>query len=285
MGLLTRGSGFLCVLLLGSGCALPIVGAPQTPRMPRGPSPAPRLSSQPDAPTPTPAPRQDRAAQPPRPQAVALSTAVPTRPAAQGTASATPSMPAPPRSAKACYDRLWRSGSTFELVDRGDARGVAWPIRVTNAIGGIRVRSKAASGVHEIIDCRLALQLLAWAPSLRAAGVVGLIHYSVYRPGARTPRGRRSGHASGLAIDVAAYEMSDGSAVDVLTDWEERDRDGAPCPRRPNESWGSRVLRGTVCDAVEHDLFSVVLTPHHDEAHQNHVHLELKLGTDWTYVK
>jgi hypothetical protein len=27
-----------------------------------------------------------------------------------------------------------------------------------------------------------------------------------------------------------------------------------------------------------------VLTPHHDRAHQNHVHLELVPDVDWTYV-
>ena len=45
------------------------------------------------------------------------------------------------------------------------------------------------------------------------------------------------------------------------------------------------MLRGTVCDAIERSLFHVVLTPHHDKAHQNHVHLELKPSKDWTYVR
>ena len=47
----------------------------------------------------------------------------------------------------------------------------------------------------------------------------------------------------------------------------------------------SRLLRGLVCQAVERSLFQVVLTPHHDRAHGNHVHLELKPEVNWTYVR
>jgi hypothetical protein len=44
-------------------------------------------------------------------------------------------------------------------------------------------------------------------------------------------------------------------------------------------------MRGVVCDAVARGLFDVVLTPHHDDAHGNHVHLEVKPDVNWTYVR
>jgi hypothetical protein len=44
-------------------------------------------------------------------------------------------------------------------------------------------------------------------------------------------------------------------------------------------------MRGVICAAVQRDLFQVVLTPHHDAAHANHVHLEIRPGVDWTYVR
>jgi hypothetical protein len=40
-----------------------------------------------------------------------------------------------------------------------------------------------------------------------------------------------------------------------------------------------------VCEAVERDLFQVVLTPHYDRAHQNHVHLELVPDVEWSFVR
>jgi hypothetical protein len=45
------------------------------------------------------------------------------------------------------------------------------------------------------------------------------------------------------------------------------------------------LLRSVVCEAIDSQLFQVVLTPHHDRAHENHVHLELKPEVNWTYVR
>ncbi|MDD9970089.1 MAG: extensin family protein [Myxococcales bacterium] len=191
-----------------------------------------------------------------------------------------------PPEARACYDRLWRGGVTFELVDRRRAAGVKMPIRLASAIGGVWVAPRNRSRVHSILDCRLALRILHWSGTLRRAGVAGMEHYSVYRPGARIRgSGKVSGHAHALAIDLARLHMRNGAILDVLTDWEERQRGGEPCPMRHDEAWAGRVLRGVVCEAVTAGLFQVVLTPHHDAAHQNHVHLEFRPSTDWTYIQ
>jgi hypothetical protein len=185
-----------------------------------------------------------------------------------------------------CYERLRTARVPFEPVAPDRARGVNAPLRLQGPIDGVEVTSRNGETLNAVLDCRLALALLAWAPSLRAAGVRRLEHYSIYRPGARTSRhGKLSGHARGLAIDAARFHMMQGGTLDVLTDWEERDRGGAPCPQRSHEARPSRVLRSMVCDAVARNLFQVVLTPHHDRAHENHVHLELKPEVSWTYVR
>jgi hypothetical protein len=185
-----------------------------------------------------------------------------------------------------CYRRLHAANVPFETVPPDEARGVVAPIRLLGPIDGVEVTARNGDTLHSLLDCRLALALLAWAPDLRAAGVDRLEHYSIYRPGAHVHGGRRvSGHARALAIDAARFHLVDGGTIDVLTDWEERDRGGAPCPLRANEAAPSRLLRGVVCDAVAHNLFQVVLTPHHDRAHENHVHLELKPEVSWTYVR
>jgi len=188
---------------------------------------------------------------------------------------------------EACYQRLRTAHVPFEPVPRHSARGVNAPLRLLGPIDGVEVTSRNGETLNAVLDCRLALALLAWAPSLRAAGVERLEHYSIYRPGARTPRkGQASGHARGLAIDAARFHLMHGAGtLDVLTDWEERDRGGAPCPQRSHEARPSRLLRAVVCDAVARNLFQVVLTPHHDRAHENHVHLELKPEVSWTYVR
>lgn len=185
-----------------------------------------------------------------------------------------------------CYAALQAEGVAFERVAESEALDVDTPARLLGPLRGVEVVGRDRGRTHAILDCRLALALLSWAPALKQAGVVRIEHYSIYRPRARTPRqGRVSGHARGLAIDAARFHMHNGEVLDVLTDWEDRDRGGAPCPQRPDEPWSSRVLRGVVCDAVENNLFQVVLTPHHDRAHENHVHLEIRPEVDWTYVR
>lgn len=195
---------------------------------------------------------------------------------------------APPEdiSAEDCYDTLEAAGVAFERVDEDAARGVDEPTRLRGPIGGIYVVGRNKDPQHAILDCRLALALLSWSPSLRHAGVTRIEHYSMYRAGAHVGGGRRvSGHAHGLAIDAARFGMADGSVLDVLTDWEERERHAEPCPVRPDEAWPSRLLRRLVCDAIAQNLFQVVITPHHDRAHENHLHLERKPEVSWTYVR
>lgn len=190
-----------------------------------------------------------------------------------------------PLEARRCYDRLWHGGVTFELVHR-QADDVRMPIRVTSPIGGVWVQPANGNRVNAIMDCRLAIRLLSWAPALRRLGVRTIEHYSAYRPNATIAgTNKPSGHASALAMDLAKLHMDNGDVLDVLTDWEGRGRGNPPCPRRRDEGWGSRILRTLVCDAIDRRLFQVVLTPHHDKAHQNHVHLELRPDANWTYVR
>jgi hypothetical protein len=248
---------FVLWTLLASGCAIPIIGAPARPQDLDREAGARMAATR----------GGERAGRKP---GLTL-----------GTAS-----PRLPRSADACYRALRSRGVAFQRVPAARARGVKMPTRLTGPIDGVEVRARGRKRVHAILDCRLALALHSWAPTLRAAGVTRLEHYSMYRPGARVgSNGKVSGHARGLAIDAARLYLQDGAVIDVLKDWEDRSRGDAPCPHRPDEARPSRILRSVVCDAVDRRLFQVVLTPHHDRAHENHVHLELKPEVGWTYVR
>jgi hypothetical protein len=86
---------------------------------------------------------------------------------------------------------------------------------------------------------------------------------------------KQSGHASGLALDVASIELRDGRKLRVLEDWQPRTRGADPCADYAQESANGRALRGIVCDAVERALFQTVITPHYNDAHANHVHMEI----------
>lgn len=186
-----------------------------------------------------------------------------------------------------CVSLLTDAGVPLERVDADDTSGVEMPVRLLGPIDGVTIALRGHDDIHAVLDCRLGVALLAWAPSFRARGITRVEHYSIYRPGARTGRKRKpSGHARGLAIDAARFHFADGRMLDVLADWGAHERGVDPCLGDVSpESAEDRTLRELVCDAIARDLFTVVLTPHHDKAHDNHVHLELVPDVTWTYVR
>lgn len=188
--------------------------------------------------------------------------------------------------ADACHALLRSREVAFEVIDAEDARNVHAPIRLRGPVGGITVAHGGRSERHEIMDCRLAVSLLGWAPALREAGFERIEHMSIYRPGARVrSTGRASGHDAGTAIDVFFFIRPDGTRLEVERDWADKTRGSAPCPPREDEPEAEHVLRTLVCNAVAADLFQVVVTPHGDARHHNHVHLEIRPEVEWTHVR
>lgn len=176
----------------------------------------------------------------------------------------------------ACRAGLNDAGVSFRIIPKDQAPGVAWPIELRSAVGGVLIHGGKKNAPTNYLDCRLALALLAWEPSLREAGVVGLEHFSFYRRDAVVgASSKTSGHAFGFAIDVGRFEMSDGRTLSVLEDWTNRDRGADACRWWPTDTEANAILRKLVCDAYEDELFQGVITPHYNDAHKNHVHLEI----------
>ncbi len=71
--------------------------------------------------------------------------------------------------------------------------------------------------------------------------------------------GRWSEHATGNAIDIAAFVLEDGRRISLLTGW-----DG-----ESDEAAFLRRTRDAACDA-----FGTVLSPDYNEAHADHLHLD-----------
>ncbi len=136
-----------------------------------------------------------------------------------------------------------------------------------------------------MIDCRLAVAFLGWADELRAAGFVAVEHVSIFRPGARVAHSRRpSGHSHALALDALRLVRADGTFFSVLDHWASRARGSDPCATY-DEPEESAIVRRLVCSASASETFQVVITPHHDDAHANHLHLEVVPGVGWTVVR
>ena len=76
--------------------------------------------------------------------------------------------------------------------------------------------------------------------------------------------GRWSEHATGNAIDIAAFVLEDGTRIGVLADWNGDDPDKALFLRR---------VRDGACRQ-----FSTVLSPDYNEPHRDHLHLDMSGG-------
>ena len=186
-------------------------------------------------------------------------------------------------NAQECMRRIRALGVEFESASH---EAVEMAVKPSGSVGGVEIEFTGRREQGRIMDCRLVLAIAAWAPTLRSLGVVRIRHLSALRPGARVAStGRASGHSRGYAFDPRFFDIeTDGGTVtfDVLNDWEDRRRGGALCEEK-DESIASASMRAAVCKAIEHNLFQVVVSPHHNDAHQNHLHLEVVPGAGWTW--
>jgi hypothetical protein len=187
----------------------------------------------------------------------------------------------------ACYQALRRSNVRFTRLSRGEARGVEYPIRLAGPVDGIKIRTLGrADAPTNYLDCRLAKALLAWTPTLRKNGIKEIVHYSIYRKGAKIAGTQKtSSHANGMAIDAARFRLRSGKTISVLDDWKNQTRGADPCAARPRESANARLMRRVVCDAAARNIFHVIITPHYNRAHHNHVHLEIAEGGGSTWIR
>jgi hypothetical protein len=172
--------------------------------------------------------------------------------------------------------------------DSGPASGIAAPVRVTGPLRNVRFIAPGRKSVYGKLDCRLALVLDELASVLERHGVVAVRVDNLYRPKARLPgRRARSQHRYGLAIDLMAFDLADGSELVVERDWQGAP-DGIPCgpeSRLLEVTEKAIALRNAVCDIARSGLFHHILTPTYDEAHRDHLHMDIKRGEKRTLVE
>ncbi|MBM4377332.1 MAG: extensin family protein [Deltaproteobacteria bacterium] len=192
-----------------------------------------------------------------------------------------------------------------------EAPGVLMPVRIPESVGGVRyhtalAHAARAASPYEVFDCRLVLALHDLSKILVRHGVDDVVTFSAWRPpGKRWPEGRLAHrHPGALAVDVKALRgnapATSGSsdappaggegrfALDVEADYhgaigQPSCGPNAQAPTPPSDN--ATRLRAIVCEAVSERLFTSVLTPNHDHAHRNHLHLELTPGVPWRLVR
>ena len=203
--------------------------------------------------------------------------------AVHAQAAAYLSEPDSPESPKVCFEQLADKQIGFQAA--GDDHH-PWLVDVRGPIAGVSWFHHGKKKVNSLMDCRLVLAIEEVSRVLMApAGVVEVRHMSTFRPGARVrSTGKVSGHASALAVDLRYVIFDDGSRYDVKTDWVERTRGADPCATTDKELKAG-MIRAWVCQSSAAHVFRVVVTPHHDDAHHNHVHLEVRPDVSWVWIR
>jgi hypothetical protein len=200
----------------------------------------------------------------------------------------------------ACHAELKARGVVFTVVP--EARGVEAPVRLPKDVAGVvwRTELPAADRAHapwDVVDCRVVLSLHDWGPRLRGRGVTEVLLFSAWRPPPRTwPAGKpATRHPGALAIDVKRIVREPDPVtgaprpdLDVDRDWDPRlgappCGAGAPPPSPPTAE--AAELRALACEADDARLFTVMLTPHYDHAHANHLHMEITPGVTWRLTR
>jgi len=154
--------------------------------------------------------------------------------------------------------------------------GIKYPVKIHSTIGGVRYRHRSNHATYSIMDCRLAVSLHGWSKILKQYGVYEVVHMRIYSPGATVRKtGKLSGHSWGLAIDVAQFKSRQYGELNVKYDWSDQRRNISPCIKSPKSSQALRLLRAIVCQTANRQLFAMILTPHYNRAHHDHLHIEL----------
>jgi len=198
------------------------------------------------------------------------------------------------------YANLTNEEALKELEKRGipfkrvkPVPGVRLPIRLTGRLNGVWIHSVLPAAQRkttpfEILDGRLALALDDFCELLSAHGFVEIVHFTMYRPPHDGPAKKGEylhRHPGGMAIDLGAMKKRTGHWIAVGPHWP--GQIGAKsCGKNGRTLHGrrGRELLSVACEASDLRIFHYMLTPHFDDAHSDHLHLEIKVGVKWFLV-
>jgi hypothetical protein len=188
-------------------------------------------------------------------------------------------LPAPrSEAAGQCLSRLGQTGADYApLPDRYIEQGC------TN-LGTVQLAALAADhstlAVSNLgpVTCEVSQVFAAWARfgvDRAARQILGSGLYSIETFGSYSCRNvagtdRRSGHATGAAIDVSGFVLEDGRRITVTNGWHGNDR----------EREFLRVVRQSACKR-----FATVLSPDYNSAHHDHLHVEGVIDGSSSYCR
>jgi hypothetical protein len=177
-----------------------------------------------------------------------------------------------PARDEGCLDRLKAAGFTFESATPHAASNPACVIDTPVKLIAVPVASRAGASVRlpeePMLACRFAERLGYFLGDLVAPVIAGRLSFELkgVRTGPgyecrnrnRAATGHISAHALGIAVDVAAFELTNGKALPIKPDGDTRGQAAVTAVRTAACGW-----------------FTTVLGPGSDPAHTDHMHLDI----------
>lgn len=172
-----------------------------------------------------------------------------------------------------CLTRLKSAGFDVEATEQPSTANESCRIASPVRLKAVPVPSHREATVRlteqPVLACRFAESFGHWIGDLVAPVIAGSLHTDLdaVRTGPgfacrnrnRAATGKLSAHAEGLAIDIAGFELANGSTLRVKPEI-----DAPPDPTLA-------ALRTAACG-----WFTTVLGPGSDEAHHDHLHLDIQ---------
>lgn len=165
--------------------------------------------------------------------------------------------------------------------------GVATALRFTGPVHGVTFLTAGWKSPFGVMDCRLVLAFDELAEVLAQHDVTQVHVGTIYRRNSKLGKNKLSQHAHGLAADIVAFKLADGRLLEV-----ERDFGGelgipvcGPDSRVVAGTPEAIALRNLVCDVARSGLFHYMLTPNHDQAHHDHLHVDIKRNATRTVIR
>ena len=179
-------------------------------------------------------------------------------------------LPSPPSHDQACLDRLTAGGFEFQVAVLAPASNPACvvdtPVRVKAIKSASRTRIRLVE--EPVVACRFAEPLAHWlsevvAPvfAARLGTDLKAVHITGYecRNRNHAEGGKLSAHALGIAADILSFELTNGVTLAIRPDGDPGDaRAAIDAVRKAGCGW-----------------FTTVIGPGSDEAHANHLHVDI----------
>ena len=182
---------------------------------------------------------------------------------------------APARPLEDCLAALAADGRDWPRADR--ACRMSAQVRIEGPVEGVTFHGSRRSESLEV-GCELAVRLPELARLLRESGVARV------RVGPPARFALKSYHRFGLALDVYALTLDDGTELVVEDDYALQEDRGTCAGAEPGDA-KARVLRDVACRLFEAHVLSTVITPNYNVGHRNHFHWDVRPGDERFYLR